>query len=360
MTSINFLFKEKEKPKSRLSAPGVFFCCHFCACFRASLDVESGLSSLISAQTRTAMKGYYRFTNERRKFFKERFIFNSQSDAVHMSVANILPDSLNIRDITLSNKDVISWLDSNSNPSNEPRIPVVWIRQEWEGNFQIDILESTQKLVLQRFKISEEFYNYVGHPSIQGFFRFPDDKLGLQSFAIALLNHCLVVWTYDPCTAQVNIVCWGKKKKLETLKSAFRWSSQTFNQDPMLPVIFVMMAHKQWLDDQLDEQFHNLTKVESRTQFAGWRLREKDIPDGSHTTLTAKMGGTAASLALCERNCFLGIQILTSMSYYSQQGQNDPAKNDTLTGLTSWARVLQQGSVNLPRSRQVLYLLYTY
>ena len=300
------------------------------------------------------MKGYYHFTNERRKFFKERFIFNCQSDAVQISVANGQPDSLNIRDITLSDQDVISWLDSNSSPSstsNEPvnAIQVVWIRQEWEGNFHIDIQKSTQQLMLQRFKISEDFYKYVGHPSIQGFFRFPDDELGLQSFAIALLNHCLVIWTYHPRTAQANIICWGKGKKLESLKSAFRWSAQVFNQDPMLPVIFVMMAHKQWLDETLDEQFHNLTKVETRTKFAGWKSREQNTADGSHTTLTAQMGGTAASLALCERNCFLGIQILTSMSHHSQQGQNEPA-NEAMTDLNSWVRMLQQGSVNLPCS----------
>lgn len=323
----------------------------------------SGLHSLISAQARTAMKEYYHFTNERRKFFKERFIFNSQSDALDISVANAHPDSLNIRDITSLDQDVVSWLDPDSSfgsTSIEPvnSIEVVWIRQQWEGNFHIDIQKSTQKLILQRFKISEDFYNYVGHPSIQGFFRFPnDDEFGLQSFAIALLNHCLVVWTYDPRTAQFNIVCWGKGNKLETLKSAFRWSSQTFKQDSMLPVIFVMMAHKQWLDEKLDEEFHNLTTVEIRTQFAGWRIREKNITDDSHTTLTAKMGGTAASLALCERNCFLGIQILTSMSLHCHPRQNNTT-NETLTDLNSWVRILQQGSVSLPST--AIKSLYLY
>lgn len=293
------------------------------------------------------MDDYYRFKIERDRVPENRFvddkssIFNAQSNTVNVSVVNAVHNRSNITDETLSNEEVISWLDrdlstrgTNTDPVNPVnRVRVVWIRQKYESNYQIDILKSTQELIMQRFKFNDIFYSYLRGPLKQGLFRFPDDEFGLQSFAVGLLNFCLVVWTYDPGTSQVSIVCWADFHMLETLKSSFRWS-QTFARDPMLPVIFTVTSLSQWVDERVVDGYKSIIQVENRTQFSAWKLHEKLVADGSYTTLTAKMGATAAALASCERDCCLAFQILTSLSNQS-------------THLNDWVRMFQQGLVHL-------------
>lgn len=305
------------------------------------------------------MDGYYHFKNEHSSYLGDESIFNSQSNAVNMSVVNTLDGSHTIRDMNLSNEEVLSRLrlDPDSNPDPNPStsagvsesvhlLQVAWIRRKWASpSFQIDILKSMQESILQRFEISEDFFQYACHPLRDAFFRFSDDELGSQLFAIGIPDRCLVIWKHHPGTAQVNIVCWADEYELKILKSAFQWS-QMFARDPLVPFIFTVMALEHWIDKHLQENVVDITEVETRTQFTNWLIDEKYMPNDSDTALTARMGGTAASLAHCEENCFLGVRLLTSMFHHNHQRLKTHV-TENWTGFDNWVQMLQQRSVSL-------------
>ena len=268
------------------------------------------------------MEGYYQFRHEFHSIPDTHYVFNGDSKEVSVSTVSDIHNQRTMEDETVSDDKLLQWLRqtpglSQTDSHSRVTFQIAWIRLKFELQREIDIQESTQNLILKSFAFDQCFYHYVrSSVSTGGFFRFPDDG-DLEIFAIRLSSYCLVAWTYSRNTEQTSIICWGTDKTLGALRSSFRHQIR-YTQGPMLPAICTAMALMLWTDETSHQVFKSVASVENRTQF----FRGKPlhgIAEGSFTSLSAKMGESAALMAASERDCSLGIQILDSIYEYIQE-----------------------------------------
>ena len=272
------------------------------------------------------MEGYYQFRDEFQSVPDTYYVFNGDSDEVSVSTVSVVQGTRMMKDEIVSNDKLSQWLRQTSGLSQtdsdtKASFQIVWIRLKFEHQRELDIQESIQNLIMKSFAFDQCFYHYVrSSVSAGGFFRFPDDD-DLELFAIRLSSYCLVVWTHCRSTGQSSAICWGTDQTLAALRSAFRHQIKNF-QGPMLPAICTAMALKLWVDVTSHNVFKSVASVENRTQF----FRGKPlhgIAEGSFSSLSAKMGESAALMAASERDCSLGIQILDSIYEYNNEEQKD-------------------------------------
>ena len=250
------------------------------------------------------------------------FCFDEKSKKITVSEIRASIPSYEGSRIQVPNVDVGCWLtkDELCETGNSAILRLVWIPLHKKVRpWQLGICKASLDAVLKEFKIAEA-YRY-GFTSPANFAIVPGcqtDDADTLVFSLCMPDLFAVAWKYDARSGRTDGVCWAPDWISQTMQD-FLSRQKGWVRHPLFLALGACVMLVYLLDRDLAREVMNVTAVENRTRYHGFKHTSVGIARGDYASLSQRMSGCAVSFAGLERIYKVLNEFLGDLSFYMQR-----------------------------------------